>query len=427
MLLLRLLKPMVLMGLCLFSLDVLAESTVLTLQAVTEIAIQDNPNLAQMQARAKAMAAIPSQEGTLPDPQIKFNAMSLPVNGLSITQEDMTQLGVGISQGIPFPGKLALREQAALFEAQAELLNVEEMRFRLVSEVRRTWWMIFYLDRTLALVNNTHTLLQQFVQITRKKYEVGMGLQQDVLLAQLELSKLLDQQLMLNNSRRNSAASLNALLNQSPDKELTLPDTIGLSIPKVKAEKSLYQIAENSRALLESNRQTIHAAKSRLELAKKDYLPDFMIEVGYGARANSPTGMKRADLLNLGVSMNVPIFTATKQAKAVDQRTSELMRDQYALQDEWNNVRSQITQNYADYQRAKEQFALYDTSILPQARQTVASMLAGYQVNKVDFLNLVRSQITLFEYEIQYWKSFTEANQAVAQLSATVGGDDIYE
>jgi outer membrane protein TolC len=125
--------------------------------------------------------------------------------------------------------------------------------------------------------------------------------------------------------------------------------------------------------------------------------------------------------------MNVPIFAAQKQAKAVDQRASELMKEKYALQDEWNKTRSQITQAYTDYQRAKDQFMLYDTGIVPQARQTVASMLAGYQVNKVDFLNLARSQITLFEYQIQYWKAFTEANQALAQLTAAVGKDEIYE
>lgn len=410
------------------SFTVYAEQNVLTLQAAAELALQDNPDLAQMQARAKAMAAIPSQEGTLPDPKITFNAMSWPVNSLNLKREDMTQLGIGVSQEIPFPGKLALREQAALFEAQAESFNITEVQQRLLSEVKTMWWTIFYLDRTVALVENNHTLLQQFVQIARKKYEVGIGLQQDVLLAQLELSKLLDQQLMLNGSRRNAVASLNALLNQSPDTALKLPETVALSVPKVKAEKLLYQSAENSRAILESNRQTIQATKSRLELAKKDYLPDFMVDVSYGARANTQTGMSRSDLLSVNVGVNVPIFAETKQAKAVEQKTSELLRDQYALQDEWNKIRSQITQAYSDYQRAKEQFTLYDTSILPQARQTVASMLAGYQVNKVDFLNLVRSQMTLFEYEIQYWKALTETNQALAQLTVAVGNNgDIYE
>lgn len=422
------LKRFALIGLLLVhSFTVNAEQTVLTLQAATELVVRDNPDLAQMQERAKAMAAIPSQEGTLPDPQISINAMSLPVNTFNTRQEDMTQLGVGVSQMIPFPGKLALREQAALFEAEAATQNVTEVRQRLLSEVKNAWWLIFYLDRALALVDSNHTELQQFVEIAQTKYKVGIGLQQDVLLAQLELSKLLDQQLMLKGARRNAAASLNALLAKPANNELQLPETITLKLPTLKQETSLYQAAEITRAILESNRQTIQAAESRLALAKKDYLPDFTVDASYGARANTLAGDRRSDLLSLSVSMNVPIFAAQKQAKAVDQRASELMKEKYALQDEWNKTRSQITQAYTDYQRTKDQFVLYDTGIVPQAKQTVASMLAGYQVNKVDFLNLARSQITLFEYQIQYWKAFTEANQALAQLTAAVGKEEIYE
>ena len=70
---------------------------------------------------------------------------------------------------------------------------------------------------------------------------------------------------------------------------------------------------------------------------------------------------------------------------------------------------------------------MFKTGIIPQARQTVSSMLAGYQVSKVDFLNLVRSQITLLNFEMQYWNVFAEANQSLAQLTATVGKDEIYE
>jgi len=400
---------------------------VLTLKAATEQAVRDNPDLAQMQARAQAMAAIPSQMGTLPDPEISFNAMSLPVNTFSTRQEDMTQLGAGVSQSFPFPGKLALREQAAAFEAEAASQNVTEVRWRLLSEVKSTWWLIFYLDRAIQIVDSNHALLQQFVQIARTKYEVGEGLQQDVLLAQLELSKLLDQQLMLKASRRNAAASLNALLDKPANEAVRLPEKLDLQLPIIKQEALLYQQAETSRAVLEGNRQGINAAQSRLDLAKKDVLPDFNVGAAYGARDNTPAGDKRADLLSLNLSMNVPIFAAQKQAKAVDQRTSELMQEKYALQDQWNKVRLQISQSYNDYRRAKDQVVLFETGIVPQARQTVASMLAGYQVNKVDFLNLVRTQITLFEYETQYWKAFTEANQSLAQLSAAVGKEEIYE
>jgi cobalt-zinc-cadmium efflux system outer membrane protein len=412
---------------CVFAAEQPVIEQVLTLKAATDQAVQDNPDLAQIQARAQAMTAIPSQMGALSDPEISFNAMSLPVNTFSTRQEDMTQLGVGISQSFPFPGKLSLREQAAAFEAEAATQNITEVRWQLLSEVKTTWWLIFYLDRAIQIVDNNHALLRQFVEIARTKYEVGEGLQQDVLLAQLELSKLLDQQLMLKASRRNAAASLNALLDKPANEEIRLPEKIDSQLPTIKQENLLYRQAETSRAVLESNRQGINAAQSRLDLAKKDYLPDFDLGASYGARANTPAGDRRADLLSLNLSMNVPIFAAQKQAKAVDQRTSELIQGQYALQDQWNKVRSQISQGYNDYKRAKDQVVLFETGIVPQARQTVASMLAGYQVNKVDFLNLVRSQLTLFEYETQYWKAFTEANQSLAQLNAAVGEEEIYE
>jgi cobalt-zinc-cadmium efflux system outer membrane protein len=403
------------------------DQAVLSLQSATELAVQDNPDLAQIQARAQAMAAIPSQEGALPDPQLSFNAMNLPVDTFSLEKEDMAQLGFGISQAIPFPGKLALREQAAAFEAEAASHNVTELRWRLLSEVKKTWWLIFYLDHALQIVDNNYTLLKQFVEIARTKYEVGEGLQQDVLLAQLELSKLLDQRLMLNASRNNAAASLNALLDKPANEIVRLPDKVELHLPTLKRENLLYQQAETSRAILEGNRQGINAAQSRLDLAKKGYLPDFTVDASYGARANTPSGIQRSDMLSLNLGINVPIFAAQKQAKAIDQRTSELMQQRYALKDEWNKVRSQITQGYNDYRRSKDQVVLFETGIVPQARQTVASMLAGYQVNKVDFLNLVRSQITLFEYETQYWKAFTEAQQALAQTAQAVGEDAIYE
>ncbi|MBL6985427.1 MAG: TolC family protein [Methylobacter sp.] len=418
--------------LLLFSTGVFADEEpvgrdVLTLKTAAELAVQENPGLAQIRARAEALAAIPSQVGTLPDPVISFSAMNYLVDTFDTRQEPMTQTQLGVSLNIPFPGKLALREAAASFEAEAALQNVTEAQGWLQKNVKHTWWQIFYLDHALQIVDNNLILLRQFVQIARTKYEVGEGLQQDVLLAQLELSKILDQQIKLAGLRRNTVAQLNALLNRSPNQPIALSEKVEEKLPKLMAETELYRQAENFRALLAAKNESINAAQSRLDLAEKDYFPDFNVGAAYGVRDNTLAGVQRADLLTMKLSMNVPIFAAGKQAKAVDQRTSELMQQKYALQDEWNNVRMQISQGSSDYQRAKDQVILFKSGIIPQARQTVASMLSGYQVNTVDFLNLVRSQITLFNYEMQYWNAFAEANQSLAQLTAAVGKEEIYE
>lgn len=403
------------------------EQTVLTLEAAVANALQANPDLAQIKAKADAMAAIPSQAGALPDPSISFNALNLPVDSFDTRQEAMTQMQVGLSQTIPFPGKLALKQEAAVFDANVALQSVNEAKLWLQSTVKNDWWQLFYLDRALDIVENNQTLLRQFIQIARAKYEVGEGLQQDVLLAQLELSRLLEQQLSLKGLRRNASAQLNALLNQPTTRPLTLPARVDLSLPTLADEDKLIDQADQNRALLAAKREMVNAAQSRLDLAKKDYFPDLNVGVAYSGRDNTPTGSERSDFVSFKLSATLPIFFADKQDKAVDQKTSEWLQQKYALQDETNRVHSQISQRYSDFVRAKEQFILFKDGIIPQARQTVASMLAGYQVSKVDFLNLVRSQVTLFNYEMQYWQVFAEANQALAQLLAAVGKEEIYE
>ena len=403
------------------------DASLLTLQSALEIAVQDNPSLAEIQARSEAMAAIPLQAGTLPDPVISFNALNIPADTFDLAQENMTQLQGGISQAIPFPGKLALREQAAEHEAEAAAYDVTEALWRLRRDVKKIWWTLFYLDRALEIIRVNQDLLRQFVEIAQTKYQVGEGLQQDVLLAQLELSKLFDTELVLIGARENARAQLNALLDQPADHKITIPEKVAENLPDLLAESTLFQQAESYRALLKSRRESVNAAQSRLDLAKKDYYPDFKVGAYYGGRHDTQTGQQRSDFLTMKLSMTVPIFFASKQRKAVDQRSSELMQRRYALQDEWNNVRADISKATSNYRQSKNQTVLFKSGIIPQARQTVASMLSGYQVDKVDFLNLVRSQITLYNYEIQYWKVLTEANQALAQLTAMIGKEEIYE
>ena len=406
----------------------LSTKGLLTLDESINIAVQDNPGLAEMQARAEAMSAIPTQAGTLPDPRISFNAMNLPVDTFDIAQEPMTQMQFGISQDIPFPGKLTLREEAAGYEATAAMNNVDEARLQLVRNVKITWWQLFNLDQSLIIVMHNQDLLRQFVEIAQTKYKVGQGLQQDVLLARLELSKLIDLDLRLKGARRNEETRLNTLLNISPDHPVHLPAKVNENLPVLVDEQTLYTLADQSRPLLSKQQNYIQAAHSRVKLAEKDFYPDFRAGATYGFRSgDNPDGSSRPDMASFMLSMNMPIFTGRKQSKAFDQRRSELLEQKFKLQDLRNMIQADISTAVSDYRRSREQVELFGTGIIPQAQQTVSSMIAGYQVNKVDFLNLVRAQITLYNYEISYWQMLSEANQALAKVIATVGVETIYE
>ncbi len=201
-------------------------------------------------------------------------------------------------------------------------------------------------------------------------------------------------------------------------------------MPNPADEDELYQKAESTQPRLKQMETKIDAAQSRLDLAERDHYPDFKLGMTYGDRAgdNPPfQGGGRANFLSVMVGVKVPLYAGRKQSKAVAQKSLELQKNRYALLDERGLVRAAISSAVTDYHRARQQFSLFGSGIVPQAQQTVASMLAGYQVSEVDFLNLVRSQITLFNYELQYWKALSDAKQALARLEAAVGEESVYE
>ncbi len=340
----------------------------------------------------------------------------------------MTQFQIGISQTLPYPGKLALRSQVASEEAGAAAADVDERRLQLIRDVKTLWWNLFYLDRALEVVARNQTLLGQVVRVAETRYKVGQGQQQDILLAQLELAKLRDATLRLQNMRDNEVTRLNVLLDRPATTPIQLPLTVDEALPVLTSAAALQQRAGESRPTLAAQQGRIEAARSRVDLARKEYVPEFKVGAVYGVRnGTNPDGSNKADFGSFTFSMSLPLYAGSKQDRAVDQHNAEFLQQKYQLHDQRNQVAAEVQQASTDYQRASEQAQLFKQEIIPQARQTVDAMLAGYQVGKVDFLALLRSQTTLYDYESQYWKVLSVANQAQARLVAAVGNKKIEE
>jgi len=404
----------------------LEEVKVLGLEKALSEALEHNPTLAKAASKAKALSQRPAQSGALPDPHLSLNARNLPTDGFATDQEPMTQFQVGIMQGFPFPGKLALKQEAASHQADAAEDALREMRLKIIRKVKTRWWSIFKNDRALEIIQQNKALLTQFVEIAQTKYKVGKGLQQDVLLAQLELSKLLDLEITFHAKRRKAEAALNGLLNRPTHGRIRIPNTVSEKLLSMPQEKQLLQQYKNNRPLLAAVKDRISAARSRLDLAKKGYEPDFKLGAVYGYREGQNPGRgDRSDFVSLLFSMNLPVYGKNKQSKAIDQRLDELSTARWTLADQQKQIEAEISETLAGYRQLSKQVTLFKTGIIPQAKQTVASMLSGYQVNKVDFLNLVRAQLTLYNFEIQYWKTLSEANITLAHLAHAIGKEQI--
>ena len=402
------------------------EASALTLETAITKALAGNPGLGEIKARAEALAAIPEQAGALPDPTVNVGLLNVPTSSFNLHQEDMTMMEMGISQTIPFPGKRALREKVAEHEAMASAESVEEARLRLTRDVKLNWWRLFYYDRTLKLLSEAEGFFQQLIDIAQANYKVGKGAQQEVMMAQLELSKLKSETLDFLGQRGAESAKLNALLDQDVGAPLIIPSETTFKLPEL-VGATLQNKALQLRPLFAQHGKMLEAAKAKVELAQSDYYPDFTVGGGYAFRQNTPTGQGRSDFASVQLSMNVPIYANHKQAKAVDQRKSELLQEQYALKDEHHKIQAEIDAKASEYQQTRAKLLLLEHEILPQAQQAVNSLLSGYQVSQKGFSDLLRTQLSYFQYQIQYWQALTNTQQLLAELSAEVGEELSHE
>lgn len=386
------------------------------------IALKNNPDLKALYSRYTAITNVPAQRGSLPDPVLSFNALNLPVDTFDLDQEAMTQMQVRLTQKLPFPGKLALSKEAAEKKVDALKLRIKEFRLRLSRDVEETWWDLFYIKKALWIIGRNKKNIQQMVDVARAKYEVGRGLQQDVLLAQVELTNLFNEEAEFRGRYEAKKARLFRLLGkkQTSCSGLVFDESHPrLSPPPEK--KGLLEIAMRSRPLLGVRKKEIEASRKRLALSKKGYMPDFTLGAAYGFRQDGPNGMKRPDFASFTISMNIPLWAGSKQSRLVAQRSQEVTEKMQLLRSAVDEVKRQVEGSLALYEASYKQAMLYKNSVIPQAQHTLASMMSGYQVNSVDFLNVIRARLALIRYEKSYWKSVSEAMKALARIAAATG------
>jgi len=415
-------------ALLLFVVQWQANAEPLSLDHAVEIAVVNNPNLSAIQARADALAQLPSQMEALPDPRLSINLMNLPVDSFSLTQEGMTQFQISFTQALPYPGKLSLKAKAATERAEAARFTIEEGTLQLKSSVKHTWWDIFYLDRALDTVEKNKKLLNQFFELAETHYKVGKGAQTDVLLAQLEVVKLTNKKIALNRQKSNANVRLNNLLNRAVETPVIISSQVDEKLMKLKSREELVIMAKKQSPALIAKQRMVESSNSAVSLARKNRMPDFMTGISYGVRAGeNMDGSSRAHLASLMFSMNLPLYSEKKQEPHVDQRNAEWMQQKYELQDKNNLTMLQVENAVINYKAASSQAKLFKELIIPQANQTVEAMMVGYQVGNNDFLTLLNSQTMLYNYQTQYWKVLSVANQALADLIAAVGEESIYE
>ena len=395
-----------------------SERTRLDVDQLVDEALQNNPEILAAKKKWEVYKEKIPQARALEDPMFGFGIINLPTS-FSFHQEDMTMKEFSISQKFPFYGKRRLMGEMAGKEAEAVFNEIQEKANRIIRDVKNTYYDLSHVYRTTEVTQRNKEIMEGFAKIAESKYSVGEGLQQDVLKAHVEVSKMVDDLIMLSQRKRALEAKLNALLNRPPETPVGEPEEVIFKKLPIEIE-AFQKTAQEVNPTLKAVKKMIEAKEKAYALAKREYYPDLKLLFAYGQR-DALNGVKQDDMLTGMMEINIPIYFKWKQ----DRKVAETKADILATEAEYRAMKNEIFFMIADMgsmtQRVERQIDLYKTGIIPQASLQMNSALSAYRVNKVDFLTLLDSQVTLYKYELEYHQGLTEYEKSVANLEAAIG------
>lgn len=400
-----------------FSSPVLAQPV---LDDLVAEALANNPEVKASQARWDTLVNRARQAGTLEDPMIMLRAQSVLVRDpFAFDRENMSSKVIGISQMLPFYGKRALKREIADHAAEASRWLIEERRLELRRMVKETWSKIYLVDQSLLLIDRTIGALDDLTRFTESMYGVGEGLQQDVLQAQLQRSRMEDMRIVLVQRRRTLEATLNTLLYRPAD--VRIPELHDLAIEPVTIDAAtLERLAVAQRPILKSLEALTDKAVTGRRLAEKEFYPDFTLSLEYMLREPTGMGSEGYDMYSAGVTFNLPVQRERRHAM-VAEAEAEIRMTQQDRAMMLNQIRLGIADSLASMERSRKLAALYRDGIMPQATHALAASMSAYRVGKADFMNVLDGQMRLFEVEREYHDAVAEHQMQLAQLENLVG------
>jgi outer membrane protein TolC len=378
---------------------------------------QHNPEIAAARRSIDATVAAIAPAGALPDPTLTAGYMG-EVAGIPFVPSGSNPFSFrqfGLSQEFPYPGKQSLRTKIAVSESDAQRWTYETTRRRLIADLKSTYYRYVLVDRSLAILARNKARLDEFRQIADARYGVGKAMQQDVLKAQLEISLLLERQATLEQQRTALRAQINGLLYRRADTPLDVtltyqPATLTRSLEEIQA------LAAQNNPDLKRDERMIDRGEQALALAKRDAWPDFGVTV-----TSQQAGGDMAWMYGVDFMVKLPLYWQRKQRPLIAQAASQLEADRNMRENTLSQSAAQIADTYAMADTSRRLVTLYGDSVLPQARLTLESSLASYQVGSVDFLTVLTNFITVLNYELNYEEQSARFQQALARLEPFVG------
>jgi len=381
-------------------------------------AAEGNNELRAAFRRWEASVSRAARADVLPDPMFSFGYYTTPVE----TRGGPMRYRYGLSQSLPFFGKLGLREQMALREADGVKAQLDGLKLSIFSEVKRVYYEYAYLEHAAAITMESMELLRYLERIASARYTTGAARHADIIRLQVELGRLEDRLNSLKDLRTPLVAQLNALLDRPAGNHVPPPPAIPV-MAVTEPDSTLFDELQANSPQLAYWDSVVRMEQAGRNLAQRAYYPDFTfgVDVTEVDKARTPgmIGDGRNPVMT-SMSFNIPIWLEARGA-AVDEGQARILAAKRSRAGLEQKLRADLELALYKYRDAGRKINLYRDTLVPKAEQALGVTLEAFASGAGTSLDLIDTERTLLEFKLDYYRALTDQAQRLAEIETLVG------
>ncbi|MCX2760653.1 TolC family protein [Vibrio sp. Sgm 22] len=412
------------------------------LNTLIEIALSQDGNRKQYFAQSQAMRETGIASATLMDPKLKVGFGGLPVDGFQFDEDPMTNISVGLMQQFERGDTLDLQQKKAGQQADGLALQVQARELTVANSMTQLWLELGYQKVAEGVMRENRRLLVELENYVQTNYSIGKSEAQDLLNAQLQVSKL-DEKLQANQQvQRRLISQLSEWLgsdwlgNQAIDSQALDPqgrlhatNYIDWSLLESKLATNRdstkhYQLLTDH-PLVKITDATISSNQTQVELAEQAYTPQFGVEVMYAHRqANNMAGEPASDLVSAYLTVDIPLFTGNRQDKNLSAAQYQVGAAKSQKDTLLSQMNAQVNALLVDKANLTQRLERYQSTLLPQTAARISAVERGYQNNTAQFNDVIAATADELALQLEQQRLITDLNIVNSKLASLVSGFD---
>ena len=391
----------------------------LTIEEASQLALKDDYTLRAFGARSESLTELAIATERLPDPKLKLGFANLPTDSFNLGQEAMTQAVIGVQQMFP-RGQTRSLNSARINESVARNnAEAEDRRLQILLAAREEYIRIFLHRERQKILEQSLVVFTDLEEITRDYYANGRAHQQDVVQAQLELSKVKERLALIRQQEEEARARLAERIDTDAYRELD-PSWPRFNQPPP-AQQIVAELVEHPR--IQAWQHEIAKSRTSEEIARQAYKPGFAVDLAYGGRSGqNPNGTNRSDMLSVFVTMDIPLFTKNRQDRVLASSIASTSATEYTRDDVFRSMKARVEESAATLVHQQERLGLYQEYLLPQAAFNADTAFEDYQDAVGDLTTLMRARIGEYELKLNHAALRAEEITTRARLLYFQGG-----